>query len=62
MKVKNGREVLDFDGVFIELDDNGVGLFISNDSKCDFGEYECVGERGEIIINGMVLKWGVVYG
>ncbi len=63
MKVKDGKEVLDFEGVFIELDEkSNVGIFISNDSECDFGEYECVGDSGEIEINGMLIKWGVVYG
>ena len=62
MKVRNGKEILDEEGVFIELDEkSGVGIFISNDKECDLGEYECVGDKGEIEVNGVIIKWGVVF-
>jgi hypothetical protein len=28
----------------------------------DFGNYECVGDTGEIEVNGKVIKWGVLFG
>jgi hypothetical protein len=62
MKVKNGKEVLDFEGIFIELDEKSkVGIFLSDDSECDFDEYECVGDKGEIEVNGKIIKWGVLF-
>jgi hypothetical protein len=62
MKVRNGKEILDEEGIFIELDENsGVGIFISDDEECDLGEYECVGDKGEIEVNGVKIKWGVVF-
>jgi hypothetical protein len=62
MKVKNGKEVLDCEGIFIELDNEGNGIFISEDEGMDFGNYECVGDTGEIEVNGKVIKWGVLFG
>ncbi len=62
MKVIDGKKVLDFEGVFIEVnEENGSGIFISNDSKCDFDYYECMGDTGEIEVNGTTFKWGVLY-
>jgi hypothetical protein len=62
MKVKNGKEVLDYEGIFIELDNKGTGIFLSKDEKLDFDDYECVGDTGEIEVNGKIIKWGVLFG
>ena len=62
MKIKNGREVLDYEGVFIEFEDEfGVGMFISEDKELDFREYEGVGESGEVEVEGKMIKWGILY-
>ena len=61
MKVKNGREVLDYEGIFIELDVYGTGIFLSEDEELDFDDYECVGDTGVIEVNGKIIKWGVLF-
>jgi hypothetical protein len=61
MKVLDGKEVLDFEGIFIEFNDEGVGMFLSEDEELDFGEYETCGDSGKVILDGKVIKWGILF-
>ena len=61
MRILNGKEILDYEGVFIEFNDEGVGMFISEDEGLDFSEFECCGESGKVILDGKVIKWGVLF-
>lgn len=62
LKVVDGREILDYDGIYIHADPSGdTGLFITTDLSFDASEFETAGESGEIDINGKIFKWAVLY-
>jgi hypothetical protein len=62
MRILDGKEVLDFEGIFIEFNDDGVGMFLSEDKNLDFGEYETCGDSGEVELEGgRIIKWGILY-
>jgi len=62
LKVIDGREILDHDGIYIPADSSGdAGLFITIDSTFDAGDYETAGDSGEININGKIFKWAILY-
>ena len=62
LKVVDGREILDHDGIFIYADPSGdSGLFITTDPTFNAGDYETIGNDGEININGKVFKWAEIY-
>jgi hypothetical protein len=57
-----GRKILDHDGIFIYADPSGnSGLFITTDPTFDAGDYETIGDDGEININGKVFKWAELH-
>ena len=62
LKVVDGRKILDHDGIFIYADPSGnSGLFITTDPTFDAGDYETIGDDGEININGKVFKWAELH-
>jgi hypothetical protein len=64
MKVLKGKivkEIMGFDGIFIEFNSDGEGMLISEDKDLDFGEFETCGDSGEVELEGgRVIKWGIL--
>jgi len=61
MEILNGREILDHDGIFIKFNDDGVGMFISEDKDLNFNEYEGCSEDGIVELDGKIIKWGILF-
>ena len=62
MEILNGKEILDYEGIFIKFNDEGVGMFISEDKDLNFSEFEGCGDDGTVeLSDGKIIKWGILF-